>query len=288
MSIKPAVARASDETTIRLLAFSKPKSVSTIKISPAFHVEKLYDNENFENLLNFCREFHKMTKVRAVLTCMTPHSPILAREIEGSNLSVEDYWSRIETLKEFGVIGLHGHFVRGFIKHTPIPMHCYYNDLDAIKKQIDEELEALRSRNLIDNKIRVYSGGWWFTSQALRTHLVERGFSWDYSISSSDYNRSQGSGSLSLTEVDGCLVQHFGKYSLRSPVAISGISKKSRPYHALAKILRYQRARKTGALHASLYSHDYDLELRSSIKFVERALDMGIHFFEPTSTHEKA
>jgi hypothetical protein len=254
---------------------------SQITLTPVFHVEQLYVDAYFLDLLNFCQTFGQLTDSRAVLTCMTPHSPILARGMAEAGFEAERYWDRIAQLSDHGIIGLHGHFVRSFDGDQPRPMHCCFYDLDQVKRQIDTELGALSSRGLIGEKNRVYSAGWWFTSRPLRAFLAERGFSWDYSISSSAFNRSQGSDSLPLAEADGMLVQRLGEVVLRSPVAVSGLSKKHRPFHAASKIWRQDRCQTGETLVASLYSHDYDLHLPSALAFTELALRFGLTFSEP-------
>ena len=277
MSIKFKIANQIDAFMLGWVG----KQNGTISLTPVFHVEKLYNDSYFSNLLDFCQGYTAQTGARAVLTCMTPHSPILARELSVTGCDPNAYWDRIAALKEHGIIGLHGHFVRGFIGSQPIPMHCSFYDMNKIKDQIIIEQDALHSRHLTDPDTLIYSGGWWFTVPSLGAFLASRGFRWDYSLSSSKFNRSPGSDALITSEDAGVIVQKFGDRVIKSAIAVSSIAKPSRPYHAATKIWAQRRTQGQGDITLSLYSHDYDLNVDPALRFVDRALATGVSFAEP-------
>ena len=277
MSIKLKIAHQIDGFMLDRLG----KQDGIISLTPVFHVERLYNDSYFSNLLEFCQGYKARSGMRAVLTCMTPHSPILARDLLLNGFDPAAYWDRIGALKEHGLIGLHGHFIRGFDGNQPIPMHCSFYDMNKIRDQIITEQDALHSRHLTDPDTLIYSGGWWFTSAPLRAFLVSRGFRWDYSLSSSPFNRSPGSDALITSEGAGVIVQTFGDRIIKSAIAVSSIAKPSRPYHAATKIWAQRKRQRQGDITLSLYSHDYDLNVDPALHFVDRALATGLSFAEP-------
>lgn len=271
-----------DELLLQLLIKIKKKDNRSIYLIPVFHVEKLYIDDYFNNLLAFCKSYHSITGVRPVLTCMTPYSPILALSLKKNNFSHEVYWERIQSLKNYGIIGLHGHFVRRIENDIAHPMHSFCFDIETIKKQLEVELNSLIEKKLVEDNNLIYSGGWWFTSNSLRAFLTEIGFEWDFTLSSSQFNISQGSESLDVHEHDGILIQKFDGKALRSPIAVSSIAAPLRPLSPIIHIIRQYRKQRDKEITLSLYSHDYDLNLEASLKFVSKMHSLGFKFIEPS------
>ena len=254
----------------------------SISLTPVFHVEKLHIDPFFEELKSFLGEFRELTGVRAVVTCMTPLSPILKSDLQEYGFDANEYWLRIGHLSQHGVVGLHGHFVREINDQRAVPMHCSFFDTAAIKRQLTDELDALWARGLVNEDLLVYSGGWWFMSPEMRKILVQLGFKWDYSISSSPYNVSQGSRSLPTVFRDGLREQTNLTRSIFSAVAVSSISNANRPYHSIGKIVAECSQYPEGSGAVSLYSHDYDLDRASALAMVRHYLRKGFSFVEPS------
>ena len=287
MRIKLAVARFVDKVLMVLFLSKFRLSKKTLMITPVFHVEKLYNDEFYNQLLSFSKKFYELTGSRAVMTCITPCSPLLASEIAESGMGVEEYWNRMMMLSEYSIIGLHGHYINPKGYQKIYPMHASFRDDEVIKKQIHEEVGELKRRGLISEGGNIYSGGWWFTSEALREFLSSLGFVWDYSISSSRFNKITGGAGISYSHVSPCLASTYDGRKLYSPLAVSGISQKGRPFSCVSKVILQMRRRKEKEVLISLYSHDYDLDKQSALQMVARLYNQGVKFVEPEKMAEK-
>ncbi|ATI44025.1 hypothetical protein CBW24_17945 (plasmid) [Pacificitalea manganoxidans] len=245
---------------------------------PVFHVEKLYNDAYHKALRSFLKGYRDMTGKRAVITCMTPLSPILAAQMQEASFSTKRYWDRIAEAAENGIVGLHGHFLRTTVDQGLRPMHHAFHDLDVIRGQIGQELDALRLHGHMDEDRMIYSGGWWFMTPGLRGVLSEFGFHWDYSLSSSRYNISPGSIAVERQEQSG---NASGGHQIRSDTAVSGLARPGRPFQAIGKLLAEPSAEIASTKRVSLYSHDYDLNLAPALHMIERFCKAGFGFHEP-------
>jgi len=290
MSIKKRMAHANDLARLAVLERLSPKQAGRISLLPVFHVEKLYNDSYYDSLCQFLQGYRALTGKRAVITCMTPHSPILAQQIKEAGFSVEHYWDRIAQAAENGIVGLHGHFVRAPLEQGLRPMHHAFHDLNLIRDQITCELDALRAHDLVDEQLLIYSGGWWFMTPGLRDILAELGFKWDYSLSSSRFNISPGSAAIQMKAASGAdsASGHNAQSAIRSDIAVSGLARGGRPYQAIGKIMAEVRSGASSTTHVSLYSHDYDLELEPAMQMTDRFCKAGFCFHEPTPTINSA
>lgn len=284
MSIKKRLAHINDLTRLAVLERLSPRQTSRISLLPVFHVEKLYNDSYHDSLCQFLEGYRALTGKRAVITCMTPHSPILAQQIKETGFSVERYWDRIEQAAENGIVGLHGHFVRAPLEQGLRPMHHAFHNLDLIRDQISCELNALRAHELVNEQLLIYSGGWWFMTPGLRDILAQLGFHWDYSLSSSRFNISPGSAVVQMqaTSASGSYSDQNGQQPIRSAIAVSGLARGGRPYQAISKIMAEVPSRTSSTTYVSLYSHDYDLELEAAMQMTKRFCEAGFYFHEPT------
>lgn len=275
MSIKRRLAHLHDRTRLALMGRARASRISLV---PVFHVEKLYNDAYHEALCSFLKGYRDMTGKRAVITCMTPLSPILAAQMQEVGFSAARYWERIAKAAENGIVGLHGHFLRAPLDQGLQPMHHAFHDLDVIRDQIGRELEALRVHGLVDEDRLIYSAGWWFMTPGLRRVLAEFGFHWDYSLSSSLYNISPGSLAVERQEQSGYA---SSGHQIRSDTAVSGLARAGRPFQAIGKILAEPSAEVASTKRLSLYSHDYDLHLTPALQMTERFCKAGFGFHEP-------
>ncbi|MFK7941669.1 MAG: hypothetical protein AB8B85_01965 [Paracoccaceae bacterium] len=275
MFIKRKLAHLHDCTRLALLRRDR---ASRISLLPVFHVEKLYDDAHHHALCSFLRGYRELTGKRAVITCMTPLSPILAQQMQDAGFSAHRYWDRIAEAAENGIVGLHGHFLRTSLDQGLRPMHYAFHDLDLIRDQIGCELEALRAYGLLEEDRLIYSGGWWFITLGLRNVLAEFGFHWDYSLSSSPFNISAGS-----AEVDSQAEPETASdgHRIRSAIAVSGLARAGRPFQAIGKILAEAPTVTASETRLSLYSHDYDLHLAPALQMTEHFCQAGFAFHEP-------
>ncbi len=275
MSIRRRLAHLHNRTRLALMGRARASRISLV---PVFHVEKLYNDAYHGALCSFLKGYRDMTGKRAVITCMTPLSPILEAQMQEAGFSAERYWARIAEAAENGIVGLHGHFVRAPLENGLRPMHHAFHDLDVICDQIGRELEALRAHGLIENDRLIYSGGWWFITPGFRDVLTDFGFHWDYSLSSSAFNVSPGSAAITAR-----VGSERASLSppIRSATAVSGLARPGRPYQAIGKILAERPAEASSEQRLSLYSHDYDLSLRPALQMTERFCRAGFSFHEP-------
>lgn len=287
MSFKATLAHGLDRAQLSFFERARPNDCQNIALTPVFHVEQLFIDRYFENMRRFLHGYRALTQRAAVLTCMTPHSPILAHQLEQSGIAADRYWDRLQTLAEDGIVGLHGHFLRAPMKDpkgaSVKPMHCAFHDMQAVEEQIALELDALRGRDLVKDDLLIYSAGWWFITPALRRILARKGFGWDYSLSSSIFNISPGSAAIE-TQVapSGLRVQTIENRQIRSATAVCGIARKDRPFKAISKVMA--EAKHQGGANAvlSLYAHDFDLDPDAALRMTERFCAAGFQFAEPT------
>lgn len=285
MSIKRRLAHIHDSTRLALMDHLTPKRASRISLLPVFHVEQLYNDTYHETLCTFLKRYRTLTGKRAVITCMTPLSPILAHKMVEVGFPADRYWERIAEAGENGIVGLHGHFVRAAMDRGLRPMHHAYHDLDHIREQIGLELDALRAHGLVNEQRLIYSAGWWFITPGLRDVLADFGFHWDYSLSSSRFNISPGSAAIQRhtdpRTVPCERADHHREHTIRSATAVSGLARAGRPFQAISKILAEAPPQASYMTRLSLYSHDYDLELLSALQMIERFCLAGFGFHEP-------
>ena len=282
MSIKSTIAHGLDQTR---LAFLGDKA-RQIALTPVFHVEQLFNDTYYHNLSAFLKGYRALTSKRAVVTCMTPHSPILAFQMRQADFGQEQYWERIAEIGQDGIVGLHGHFVRAPLENSsPMsvrPMHYAFHNLKVVEDQISQELEDLHRYGLVKDELLIYSAGWWFMTPQLRKILAQFKFQWDYSLSSSPYNISPGASMVETRVTDeGLCSQTIGGHEIRSATAVCGIAHHNRPFNAVGKLLA--EARRQGGKKAvlSLYAHDFDLNLAAGLRMTERFCQAGFNFCEP-------
>lgn len=201
---------------------------------------------------------------------------MLAHELSKSGVDPESYWSRIESLKPFAIIGLHGHFLRHPPETGIAPMHLCFHDMEAVKAQIERETEALEARNLFRGGPRCYSAGWWFMTQGLREALRARGFERDFSVSSSPYNQ------VAINPAKADSASEAGSPNpkdIGSALAISSLAKAGQSASSLLRLTRYVLAGRPHYL--TFYGHDFDLEVSVSIAAVKQMVACGFRFVEP-------
>ncbi len=282
MSIKSTIAHRLDQTHLAFLGGKARR----IALTPVFHVEQLFNDTYFQDLRAFLKGYRAITSKRAVVTCMTPHSPILAFQMKQANFGQEQYWERIAEVGEDGIVGLHGHFVRAPLENeSPIsmrPMHYSFHNLKVVDDQIRQELEGLRRYGLVKDELLIYSAGWWFMTPQLRSLLARFGFQWDYSLSSSFFNMSPGSAMVETCVTrEGLRSQIIDGHEIRSATAVCGIARRDRPYNALGKLLAEAHSQGGEKVVLSLYAHDFDLNKTAALRMTERFCQAGFHFHEP-------
>lgn len=255
-----------------------PLAAKRLSFAPVLHVERLYVDTYFNNVLTFAREYLESTGSRIVATCITPESPMLRHQIGENSFSVDRYWDRISQLKEFAIIGLHGHFLRQKPSAKIVPMHQSFYDEALISDQIRRETEALEQRNLFNAGPRCYSGGWWFMNEKLSDMLSHLKYDWDFSVSDVKWNI------VSTHHAQAMSSDEYGSGksgALNRAVAISSIAQKNYPAAAFPKVLSV--AAKGRRQFITFYGHDFDLPVPEAVQAVNLLHAKGFRFVEPRS-----
>lgn len=265
-----------DEALFRLLR--RRRGLDHVSMMVVLHVERLYDDRAFHDVLDFCEHYLAATGHRALATVITPLAPILREELAQAGFSPEEYARRIEQLAKQADIGLHGHYLRtGQIDDGLI--HAYWSERAVVHEQMRTEVAWLESRGLMNR--RVYSAGWWYLDRVVRESLRRCGFMFDFSPATSRYNQgaltwsrvrhgehrsasNQGGDQAGLREV--WAVTGLCGYEGRTPLPRQLLQS-----HGLDWLRRRQ-------ITVSLYNHDWDMQRDQARATIADLQQLGIRF----------
>jgi hypothetical protein len=151
-----------------------PSTGATLHLNACFHTEQLDDDKVFETLLDWCRQFRRITGVGAWLCVMTPRNPAIRSRLDQSGFAPERYGERVQRLAEVAEIGYHGHF------YTPAgePLAGGRFAIEQARPQIAAEMAWIRDLGL---RPEIYTGGWWVLTPDLLQALAEEGIRLDCS-----------------------------------------------------------------------------------------------------------
>lgn len=259
------IARLADRG-LRLLAGVGLRPLAGVAFIPVLHVERLHDESSFERTLGFVRRYHGETGARAVLTVITPLSPILRMELDSAAFTESDYGLRIRALAEHADIGLHGHYLRDPVGECR-PIHNYWSIPAVVTQQVRDECEWLERNALMAH--RVYSAGWWHLDQNVVSALRENGFVFDFSPSTARYNSSPAASASAAAGLPG-IFSYPSNPGLAAVWAVSSLGDSSQvsfvPRRTLAAFPFLWWRRRDAVV--SLYSHDWDLNLEGAMRTV--------------------
>lgn len=142
------------------------------------HTETLHDDDTYNSVRKFAKEFNAYTGKKIAVCIMTPACPLIRSSMEKAGVSDGEFRSRVAAISEFAEIGYHGHFyLTGGSALTQVS-HMNY-DKEAIRAQIDEEMAWFKVSGIFPT---VYIAGWWFLTADIVAKLENCGFLIDVSI----------------------------------------------------------------------------------------------------------
>jgi len=249
-----------------------------LSIMPALHVERLHIANVFAELEQFCCQYQELTGKKALLTVITPRSPLLSRALADCGVSQDQYAGYIRQLASRADIGLHGHYLRGSEMGSG-PCHCYWADRSTVQQQLKDEFRWLSDRNLLT--VPAYAGGWWYLDGAVVSALEEAGIKYDFTMSARPYSQSTFARRMMRANNRPGQVTRMSE-KLTGLWALQGLESASVSNSAWRFIAAAQTAAlaKNGRTLFTLYGHDWDLNCRAAIASLSWCRDRGIRFFE--------
>lgn len=249
----------------------------TLSLGYTFHTEALYVEDHFRTMLEFLRAYTNLTGKVALATVMSGANPRVRDGARKASVSDEQLAERMKQIGEYSELGFHGHYAFDPEKYSELPMQirggCY--SMEAIRPQIEAELAWFRKHGVTVGPY--YSGGWWFQAPELFSHLAERGFELDASVSYSRWFRQANTypwfraagvapGEPVVIADKMLAVQNLlGCHETRFP-------------DDFIRLLRASLGESPRKAWAFVHSHDFDLKPGFALRALERLLNHGIEF----------
>jgi len=167
----------------------KLKAGYSVSFGFIFHTERIYNNEVFKSLVDFCTTFRDLTGKRVLCVVMSPLNIMVAAEMKKAGVPLEEFVSRLQILSEVADVGFHGHFWRAEsalnVEENQVRQHNFKeSDVSFIQAQFATDYHYLKQFNFTNP---VYSAGWWFINPSLIGVLLNEKLIGDFSFSSLDW-----------------------------------------------------------------------------------------------------
>jgi hypothetical protein len=251
--------------------------IAKLSYVPVMHVERLYDDSSFYNILEFVRRYLDAVGVKAILTVITPAAPLLRYELERVGFGEEAYAERIRALSKYADIGVHGHYLREPAR-AGRPIHNYWSDKATVISQLRCECVWLESRGLM--RRRVYSAGWWYLDSSVLHALDSLDFEFDFSASKARFNSSPAASAINVSRGHPGIFQYKAMPNLSAIWAVSSLggsaSRSFVPRRSLSAFPSILVRSEKGYL--SLYSHDWDLNVEGAMRTITDLKSHGAKF----------
>lgn len=249
-----------------------------------FHTEMVYDDAIYTRLVEFCRQYFKITGKHVICTVMSGNSPKIAAGMKAAKCADEKLADRYHELSTVATLGYHGHFYLNpeLFQRYETEMRSNNFSKEKLKDQFEEDLAWFDKHKLDHNGL--YAAGWWFINQHLLALLIDAGFRFDFSFSRHIYFRNQFSHQLML-ENNIKTGQPFeinigGKGKIQEIQNLIGSPSTSLFQdftRNLLKILDQQNLNVTGVVN----SHDYDLHAEHTLKLFRKLVTLPkVSFFD--------
>lgn len=239
-----------------------------LEIGFIFHVEKIQSAEVFEQLVDFCERYQRITGKKAITALMAGSNPLIIRDLEKQGVSQETYLKRAQELARVSTLGYHGHFWRDEqdLDSPSSKIKGGTSDEPSLESQFLRDLDWFRTSGLDHHGI--YSGGWWYMSEALQNILIKNGFRLDFTMSQNPPFQNPFSMKL-LNEV----LAHPGNSILIQSKLLciqNWIGCQPSPfledfYRNLKRLFTNIHGRAVGVVH----SHDYDLKVEKTLECIQ-------------------
>ena len=159
----------------------------TLVLGFIFHTEKIYDEDTFNRLLTFCKEYHTLTGQRALCTIMPPVSFRVKDEMQRAAATEIKFVENLKTLQIVADLGFHGHFWQS-MQHSfesidnQIRNSTYQPAHDGlIKEQFKDQITWVQRTPVAITK--TYAAGWWFTHRIIMQQQLLNDLEYDFSFS---------------------------------------------------------------------------------------------------------
>ncbi len=242
-----------------------------------FHTEKIYNDEIYNNLKEFCFEYYSLTGAKAICTIIPPTNLKLQKEMKEASFDNGEFVERLRELEKISTLGYHGHFFQNNTPEYWNAIHCNSFQSTAMIDQFNKDLEWFKKNDINHNGI--YAAGWWFMNSSLMDMLLANGFRCDFSFSllpyfyNSYFAKLRQSDEVKLGEI----------LKLRSPSKSNeiigvqnfiGIQKSSDLLEFDRNLLKLiKRYKMPDQMIGSVNSHDYDLNIKNALTGIKHLLE---------------
>jgi hypothetical protein len=235
-----------------------------------FHVEQMYDDTLFQNLISFCNGFAEETGVEPICALMSGANARVRDGAAKAHVSMDTIAGRMHELAAVATLGYHGHFwiAPNDFQEYESEIRCNNFVKASVMQQVESDLDWFDQYKVPIQPI--YSAGWWFVNSDLLAKLAEKGFGLDFSFSHSPWFRNQFSHRILMTQSIPAgepfrIATGQGDINcVQTLIGCSGPDRIEDFNRNIARLL--QRSPRT--VMGALCSHDYDLRVESSLRCI--------------------
>ena len=153
-----------------------------LRVGYVLHTEAIQDPRYWPMLRDFCREYKSLTGVEVICTIMTPENARVAKQMQDSGVSNEEYVARVRELETMAIIGHHGHYYQDLANYAVAESEIRGDNYsrEHMTDQFGDDLNWFRNHGIDHNGL--YTGGWWFMHRDLLALLIAEGYRLDFSF----------------------------------------------------------------------------------------------------------